>query len=55
MEGNGAQLYFAGDRYLPPNDSCAACGSDDPDRVIPLAGDAVAGWTGAVTFALASA
>lgn len=49
------QLYFAGDPYLPPNDSCSACGSDDPDRVIALAGSAAAGWTGAVTFALAAA
>ena len=48
------QLYFAGDPYLPPNDSCTACGSDDPDRVIPLAGSAAAGWTGDVTFVLAA-
>jgi protocatechuate 3,4-dioxygenase beta subunit len=31
------QLYFAGDPFLPPNDSCTSCGSDDPARVIPLA------------------
>jgi protocatechuate 3,4-dioxygenase beta subunit len=31
------QLYFAGDPFLPPNDSCTACGSDDPLRVIALA------------------
>jgi catechol 1,2-dioxygenase len=30
------QLYFAGDRYLPPNDSCTGCGSDDAARVITL-------------------
>lgn len=30
------QLYFKGDRFLPPNDSCTGCGSDDPDRVIDL-------------------
>ncbi len=48
------QLYFAGDRYLPPNDSCGACGSDDPDRVIALAGSAAAGWSGTVTLALAA-
>lgn len=30
------QLYFSGDRFLPPNDSCTGCGSDDPDRVIEL-------------------
>lgn len=30
------QLYFTGDPFLPPNDSCTGCGSDDRDRVIPL-------------------
>jgi len=30
------QLYFEGDQFLPPNDSCTGCGSDDRDRVIPL-------------------
>jgi catechol 1,2-dioxygenase len=30
------QLYFAGDPYLPPNDSCSGCGSNDPARVIEL-------------------
>ena len=30
------QLYFKGDPFLPPNDSCTGCGSDDPDRVIQL-------------------
>lgn len=30
------QLYFVGDQFLPPNDSCTGCGSDDHDRVIPL-------------------
>jgi catechol 1,2-dioxygenase len=48
------QLYFAGDPYLPPNDSCASCTSDDPDRVIALAGGAAAGWSGDVRFALAA-
>ncbi len=33
------QLYFAGDPYLPPNDSCSACTSEDTDRVIALAPD----------------
>jgi catechol 1,2-dioxygenase len=33
------QLYFAGDPYLPPNDSCTTCTSDDPDRVIELVAD----------------
>jgi protocatechuate 3,4-dioxygenase beta subunit len=30
------QLYFAGDPYLPPNDSCTSCSSEDTDRVIAL-------------------
>lgn len=30
------QLYFAGDPYLPPNDSCGACNSEDEDRVVTL-------------------
>jgi protocatechuate 3,4-dioxygenase beta subunit len=31
------QLYFEGDPYLSPYDSCRqACGSDDPDRIIKL-------------------
>lgn len=46
------QLYFAGDQYLPPNDSCTSCASDDPDRVMVLTGSAAAGWTGAVRFVL---
>jgi catechol 1,2-dioxygenase len=33
------QLYFAGDPFLPPNDSCTSCTSDDPDRVIELVAD----------------
>lgn len=47
------QLYFAGDPYLQPNDGCGGCGSDDPDRIVPLAGDAVGGWTGNWTVFLA--
>ncbi len=31
------QIYFAGDPYLAPNDSCTTCGSDDPARIIALA------------------
>ena len=31
------QLYFAGDPYLPPNDSCGSCTSEDPDRQVALA------------------
>ncbi|MBA3394129.1 MAG: twin-arginine translocation pathway signal protein [Deltaproteobacteria bacterium] len=30
------QLYFEGDPYLPPNDGCKSCGSDDPARILPL-------------------
>ncbi|MFT5430847.1 MAG: protocatechuate 3,4-dioxygenase beta subunit [Myxococcota bacterium] len=30
------QLYFKGDPYLSPNDSCGICGSDDQDRIIAL-------------------
>jgi protocatechuate 3,4-dioxygenase beta subunit len=33
------QLYFAGDPYLPPNDSCTSCNSEDTDRVIALEPD----------------
>lgn len=47
------QLYFKGDPYLPPNDGCGNCGSDDADRVIDLAGDAAAGWTGEWNIVLA--
>ena len=31
------QLYFAGDPYLQPNDSCGGCNSDDPTLIIELA------------------
>lgn len=30
------QIYFEGDPYLPPNDGCTNCGSDDPARIIRL-------------------
>lgn len=30
------QVYFEGDPYLQPNDSCGSCGSDDPARIIAL-------------------
>jgi len=33
------QLYFAGDQYLPPNDSCTTCTSEDLDRQIELTAD----------------
>ncbi len=31
-----SQLYFAGDPYLAPNDSCGVCRSDGADRIIKL-------------------
>ena len=48
------QIYFAGDPYLPPNDGCTTCASDDPDRVLALDGDAGAGWTGELPIVLAA-
>ena len=30
------QLYFEGDPFLPPNDGCTTCGSDDPARIVRL-------------------
>jgi len=30
------QIYFAGDPYLPPNDGCSTCASDDPARIVTL-------------------
>lgn len=47
------QLYFAGDPFLPPNDGCPTCGSDDPARIIPLTGDAKSGWQGEFKIVLA--
>ncbi|MBZ0238649.1 MAG: hypothetical protein K8M05_40435 [Deltaproteobacteria bacterium] len=49
------QLYFAGDPYLPPNDSCTTCGSDDPARIIPLVARAGGGFTGDFRIVLARA
>jgi catechol 1,2-dioxygenase len=49
------QLYFTGDPFLPPNDGCPGCGSDDPDRIIDLAGDADSGWRGEFRIVLARA
>jgi len=37
------QLYFAGDPFVQPNDSCSFCASDDPDRIIPLTDDPASG------------
>ena len=41
------QLYFAGDEYLWPNDSCGkpTCNSDDPDRIITVTEEVVDGET----------
>ncbi len=47
------QLYFAGDPYLPPNDSCTSCGSDDPARIIALTPRAGGGLAGALRVVLA--
>lgn len=30
------QIYFEGDPYLRPNDSCRTCGSGDLERIVPL-------------------
>lgn len=30
------QLYFEGDPFLPPNDGCTTCGSDDPARIMRI-------------------
>ena len=49
------QLYFAGDPYLPPNDSCTTCGSDDPARIIPLVARAGGGFTAEFRIVLARA
>ncbi len=49
------QIYFAGDRYHAPVDSCDTCGSDDALRIVALTGDAAAGWTGDLTIVLADA
>ncbi len=40
------QLYFAGDPYLPPNDSCGSCNSEDTDRVLALSTDGQGRLTG---------
>jgi protocatechuate 3,4-dioxygenase beta subunit len=48
------QLYFAGDPFLPPNDGCTGCGSDDPARIIPLVSGGV-GLRGELQVALARA
>lgn len=43
------QLYFAGDPYLAPNDSCGGCNSSDPTLIITLTSEMRAGvawWVG---------
>jgi catechol 1,2-dioxygenase len=47
------QLYFAGDQFLPPNDSCTTCGSDDPARIIPLTPRSGGGLAGEFRIVLA--
>jgi catechol 1,2-dioxygenase len=50
------QLYFAGDPYLNPNDSCGVCQSGDATHIIALTGatiDGKAGWTGQFNVVLA--
>jgi len=38
-----SQLYFAGDAYLSPNDSCDSCASDEPSLIIALSTTSVGG------------
>ncbi|MCC7382322.1 MAG: hypothetical protein IT384_10855 [Deltaproteobacteria bacterium] len=43
------QLYFAGDPYLAPNDSCGGCNSSDPTLITTLTSEMRAGvawWVG---------
>ncbi len=49
------QLYFAGDPYLPPNDSCTTCGADDPARIIALRAGTQGRLVGDVRIILARA
>ncbi len=49
------QLYFEGDPYLSPNDSCVSCGSWDTGRIIPLALDTQGVKRGAFEVVLATA
>ena len=48
------QIYFAGDPYLPPNDSCTTCASDDPARILALTAGKV-GMIGELPIILARA
>lgn len=47
------QIYFDGDPFLPPNDGCTGCSSDDPARIVRLV-TAVAGLRGELKLALAA-
>ena len=47
------QIYFDGDPFLPPNDGCTNCGSDDPARIVRLL-SGVSGLRGELQLALAS-
>lgn len=49
------QIYFEGDPYLSPNDSCGVCASDDGDRIIPLVADRAGVRVGAYDPVLAPA
>lgn len=48
------QIYFKGDPFLPPNDGCTTCGSDDPARIISLSAGTL-GLRGELAVALARA
>lgn len=47
------QIYFEGDPFLPPNDGCTTCGSDDPARIVRLVAGA-AGLRAELRLALAT-
>lgn len=48
------QIYFANDPFLPPNDSCGSCGSDDPARIVTLS-TGMSGLIGELPIILARA
>jgi protocatechuate 3,4-dioxygenase beta subunit len=48
------QIYFAGDPYLAPEDSCTSCGSDDDERIVERTGNSVDGWAGSFEIRLAA-
>lgn len=49
------QLYFAGDPFLPPNDGCSSCGSDDPARILVVSPGAAGGLRSELRVVLARA